>query len=145
MSLSKTPSESLNHIYYNEPSKNLTAKVQCRARNIEGVIQLHSTVRRPIKAAALGYQLRRRGTEGAEGLFCQPSRLLVACKANRYQISTHASILIRLSSLLTAFVFAVNSLPLCQLTKLPQIQMSFGTGSIENGGAGAERVKGELC
>jgi hypothetical protein len=83
----------------------------------------------PIKAA-LGYQLRRRGTEGAEGLYRQP-RLLppirlfcqlsqkaafkTACKANRLS-NQRASILIHLSGLPTAFAFAVNSLPLCQLT-----------------------------
>ncbi|MDR0638336.1 MAG: hypothetical protein LBG27_05445 [Spirochaetaceae bacterium] len=96
----------------------------------------------PIKAA-LGYQLRHSGTEGAEDLYRQP-RLLppirlfrqfsqkaafkTACKANRLS-NLRASILIRLSGLLTAF--AVNSLPLCQLTELPQIQTSFRTGSIE--------------
>jgi hypothetical protein len=94
----------------------------------------------PVKAA-FGYQLRHSGTESAEGLyrqtrllppirlFCQLSQkaaFKTVCKAN-WLSNQRASILIRLSGLLTAF--AVNSLPLCQLTELPQIQMGFGTGS----------------
>ncbi|MDR0638184.1 MAG: hypothetical protein LBG27_04655 [Spirochaetaceae bacterium] len=35
----------------------------------------------------------------------------------------------QISAPLSLFAFAIHSLPLCQLTELPQIQMSFGTGS----------------
>ncbi|MDR0638270.1 MAG: hypothetical protein LBG27_05095 [Spirochaetaceae bacterium] len=51
-------------------------------------------------------------------LFCQPSQKAAfntAGKANRLS-NQRASILIRLSGLLTAFAFAVNSLSLCQLS-----------------------------
>jgi hypothetical protein len=61
-----------------------------------------------------------------------PSRPLV--KLIDCQIST-------LLSLFALFAFAVNSLPLCQLTELPQIQMSFGTGSIEKMGIFCEIPK----
>jgi hypothetical protein len=125
--------------------KNLTAKAPiCRSQNIEGVSAVMQHGAAPVKAA-LGYQLRRRSTEGTEGLyrqprllppirlFCQPSQkaaFKTAGKANRLS-NQRASILIRLSGLLTAF--AVNSLSLCQLTELSQIQMSFGTDSRDNG------------
>jgi hypothetical protein len=120
--------------------ENLTAKapnavpetgttVGC-ARGVGAVMQ-HGTA--PIKAA-LGYQLRRRGTEGAEGL-CRHPRLLppirllcqlsqeaafkTACKASRLS-NQRASILIRLSGEFLTSLSTDSNTP---------IQMSFGTGS----------------
>jgi hypothetical protein len=49
----------------------------------------------------------------------QKAAFKTACKANRLS-NQHASIPIRLSGLLNAFAFAVNFLPLCQLTVILQ-------------------------